>query len=298
MNLMNIKNNSKNVYSQSSEDSIIQQLLLLISESHSLSKWCVEFGAWDGKFLSNTFNLVENYSYKGVYIEGSKKHFINLKKNMKNFEVICLNKYIGIDKYNNLDYILSATPIPVDFDILSIDIDGCDFYILESIKKYRPKIIIIEYNPTIPNDVYFVQQADFSVNHGASALAIQKLAQSKDYSVVALTETNLILVDNKYIKNEWNIVSDLSLLMPEKDTKIIIFFGYDGTILSNTSRIFYPWLDLSFLPKDLQVIPKHLRKYNKSFVQKILFGIYIICFKPHCLNIDHFKKGLSWLLKK
>lgn len=72
MNLINIRNNSKNVYSQSSEDSIIQQLLLLISESHSLSKWCVEFGAWDGKFLSNTFNLVENYSYKGVYIEGSK----------------------------------------------------------------------------------------------------------------------------------------------------------------------------------------------------------------------------------
>ena len=296
--VMNIKSNSQNIYSQSGEDAIIKQLLLLISESHSLSKWCVEFGAWDGKFLSNTFNLVENYSYKGIYIEGSKKHFINLKKNMQPFEVICLNNYIGIDKCNNLDYILSTTPIPADFDILSIDIDGCDFYILESIKKYRPKIIIIEYNPTIPNDVYFVQQADFSVNHGASALAIQKLAQSKDYIVVALTETNLILVDNKYIKNEWNIISDLSLLMPEKDAKIIIFFGYDGTILSNTSRIFYPWLGLSFLPKDLQVIPKYFRRYNKSFLTKLIFVIYIICTKPHSLNTDHFKKGLLWLLKQ
>ena len=77
---MNINSNSNNIYSQSGEDGIIKQFLLLISESHSLSKWCVEFGAWDGKFLSNTFNLVENFSSKGVYIEGSKKHFINLKK--------------------------------------------------------------------------------------------------------------------------------------------------------------------------------------------------------------------------
>ena len=77
---MNLKSYSDNIYSQSGEDGIIKYLLSLISESHPLSKWCVEFGAWDGKFLSNTFNLVENYSYKGVYIEGSKKHFINLKK--------------------------------------------------------------------------------------------------------------------------------------------------------------------------------------------------------------------------
>lgn len=287
-----------NIYSQSGEDGIIQQFLSLISDSHSLSKWCVEFGAWDGKFLSNTFNLIENFSYKGIYIEGSEKRFLDLKKNMETFEVICLNKYIGLDAHNSLDYILSNTPIPTDFDILSIDIDGCDFHILESIKKYRPKIIIVEYNPTIPNDVYFVQQADFSVNHGASALAIQKLAKSKDYTVVAMTETNLILLENKYIKHEWNIISDLSTLMPAKNEKIAIFFGYDGTVLCSANNIYFPWLGLSFSPKDLQIIPKHLRKYNKSFLQKILFGIYIIVIKPRSLNSIHFKKVLIWLFSK
>jgi len=295
---MNIINYSDNVYSQSGEDGIIKQLLSLISESHPLSKWCVEFGAWDGKFLSNTFNLVKNHSYKGVYIESNTKHFIDLKNNMKLFDVICLNTYVGINTHDNIDYILSSTPIPDNFDVLSIDIDGCDFFILESIKNYRPKIIIIEYNPTIPNDVYFVQQPDFSVNHGASALAIQKLAQSKDYIVVAVTATNLILLDKKYIKNEWNIISDLSTLMPEKNTKIVIFFGYDGTVLCNTNTIIYPWLGLSFLPKDLQVIPKYLRKYNRSFIQKILLGIYILSIKPHSLNVDHLKKSLFWLFKK
>jgi len=295
---MNIINYSDNVYSQSGEDGIIKQLLSLISESHPLSKWCVEFGAWDGKFLSNTFNLVKNHSYKGVYIESNTKHFIDLKNNMKLFDVICLNTYVGINTHDNIDYILSSTPIPDNFDVLSIDIDGCDFFILESIKNYRPKIIIIEYNPTIPNDVYFVQQPDFSVNHGASALAIQKLAQSKDYIVVAVTATNLILLDKKYIKNEWNIISDLSTLMPEKNTKIVIFFGYDGTVLCNTNTIIYPWLGLSFLPKDLQVIPKYLRKYNRSFIQKILLGIYIFSIKPHSLNVDHLKKSLFWLFKK
>ena len=295
---MNIINYSDNVYSQSGEDGIIKQLLSLISESHPLSKWCVEFGAWDGKFLSNTFNLVKNHSYKGVYIESNTKHFIDLKNNMKLFDVICLNTYVGINTHDNIDYILSSTPIPDNFDVLSIDIDGCDFFILESIKNYRPKIIIIEYNPTIPNDVYFVQQPDFSVNHGASALAIQKLAQSKDYIVVAVTATNLILIDKKYIKNEWNIISDLTTLMPEKNTKIVIFFGYDGTVLCNTNTIIYPWLGLSFLPKDLQVIPKYLRKYNRSFIQKILLGIYIFSIKPHSLNVDHLKKSLFWLFKK
>lgn len=293
--MMNFHNN---VYSQYGEDGIIQHFLSLISTEHSLSKWCVEFGAWDGKFLSNTFNLVENFSYKAVYIEGSPKHFQSLRRNMAHFDVICINKYIGIDVNNSLDYVLKDTPIPDDFDILSIDIDGCDFYIFQSIKHYRPKIVIIEYNPTIPNDVYFVQHADFSVNHGSSASAIQELARSKNYTVVAITKTNLILIENTYIKPEWNIVSELSALMPANNTKITIFFGYDGTILCNTDRIFFPWLGLSFSPKDLQVIPKYLRTQNKSFIMKLLLGIYILLFRPHSLEKNHLKNVLLWLFEK
>ena len=76
---MNLKSYSDNIYSQSGEDGIIKYLLSLISESHPLSKWCVEFGAWDGKFLSNTFNLVETYSYKAVYIKSNKKLYKSYK---------------------------------------------------------------------------------------------------------------------------------------------------------------------------------------------------------------------------
>ena len=47
----------------------------------------------------------------------------------------------------------------INFDFLSIDVDGCDYYLFESLTKYKPKLICIEYNPTIPNDVEFIQES-------------------------------------------------------------------------------------------------------------------------------------------
>lgn len=294
---MNLQQYANNVYSQSGEDGIIRKLLSLIAETHPLSNWCVEFGAWDGQFLSNTFNLVKNNSYKAVYIEPNKKYFMKLLRNMSLFDVICLNKYVGIDKNNSIDQILSSTPIPFDFDVLSIDIDGCDYHILQSINRYNPKIIIVEYNPSIPNNVYFVQQPDFSISHGASALAIHNLAISKNYTTVCATSTNLILLNQKYIQKDWNFTSDLSILRPDEDKKILVFFGYDGTVLFNKQYITYPWLGLRFIPSDFQVIPKYLRSYNRSFCQKIILIFYIIIFRSNSITKDHIKRGYLWLFQ-
>jgi hypothetical protein len=45
-----------------------------------------------------------------------------------------------------LDNLLSKTDIPIDFDILSIDVDGPDYFILRDMEVYKPKILILEYN--------------------------------------------------------------------------------------------------------------------------------------------------------
>ena len=67
----------KNFYSQNGEDGIIEEILCRIPKSEKNS-WCVEFGAWDGKHMSNTFHLVESAKYAAIYIEGNSEYFEKL----------------------------------------------------------------------------------------------------------------------------------------------------------------------------------------------------------------------------
>ncbi len=50
------------------------------------------------------------------------------------------------------------------FDFLSIDIDGCDYHIFEQLELFTPKIICIEFNHMIPNEVEFVQVKTLLLN--------------------------------------------------------------------------------------------------------------------------------------
>ncbi len=65
----------KNIFSQYGEDGIIEQIFKRL-ESVS-DKQCCEFGAWDGKFLSNTCNLITNHNYEAILIEADKKNLMN-----------------------------------------------------------------------------------------------------------------------------------------------------------------------------------------------------------------------------
>ena len=68
---------------------------------------------------------------------------------------------------NSLPEILSKHNIRKDFDFLSIDVDGTDYYIWESLeKKYNPKVVCIEFNPTIPNNIEFIQTASHKIQQG------------------------------------------------------------------------------------------------------------------------------------
>jgi len=129
----------KDVYSQTGEDGVIQKILQILSERN---KWCVEFGAWDGVLFSNTRNLIENADYSAILIEGSKVKWDKLKKNYSSkTNIISINTFVGFSKDDNLDVIPANTPVPFDFDFLSIDVDGNDYHICRTISKYRPKVI-------------------------------------------------------------------------------------------------------------------------------------------------------------
>jgi hypothetical protein len=141
---------NKNIYSQNGEDGIIEELLKRLDINNG---WVCEFGAWNGIHLSNTFNLVTK-GFNAVFIEGDVYKYNDLLTTVNKYKnIIPLNAYVDYnDTENSLDNLLSKTNIPIDFDILSIDIDSYDYHVWKSLKKYNPKIVIIEINSSVNTD--------------------------------------------------------------------------------------------------------------------------------------------------
>jgi sulfur carrier protein ThiS len=166
---------------------------------------------------------------------------------------------VGLNSDNNLESILAKTPIPKEFGLISIDIDSCDYYIWESIIQYKPIVVVIEYNPTVPNDIVFIQEQDMSVNQGSSLLALIELGKQKGYELIAVTSTNGIFVRAEYY-SQFNIKDNDINKMKECIGKRI-WQGYDGTIF--TSNFSYlVWKKRPIDPEELQVLPKSERFYG------------------------------------
>ena len=268
-----LNNFKKNIYSQNGEDGIIEEILKRLG-NHS-DKSCVEFGSWDGMFNSNIFNLLKNHSFKGVCIESDSSKFEDLEKNMKNYQTICINKYVDDIGPNSLDNILLDCKFNENFDLLSIDINGMDYYIIENLQKFKPKIICVEYNPTIPPDIEFVQKRDFKVVHGSSSLAFYKMAKKKNYHLIASTTCNLIFIHDSYKKI---VVGDTNLSFEnlvnfEEKFNVKVFVGFDGTLFTN-QKIKLPWHRTEI---NIKQIPKFLRFFptpGTSIIRKIMLRIY------------------------
>ena len=71
----NIKTNWDLAF-ENGEDGFLEGILSRIPEKDFN---CVEFGAWDGQHLSNTYHLISEKNFKGVLIEGEKERFFDLK---------------------------------------------------------------------------------------------------------------------------------------------------------------------------------------------------------------------------
>lgn len=249
----------KNVTSQLGEDGVIEKIFEIIGNPN---KWCVEFGAWDGKQFSNTWSLLNIKGWKGILIEGDKNKFIELENNYKgNENIILFNKYIQVNNENSLDAILKQTDLPENFDFLNIDIDGMDWHIWNSVSDYHPRLVVIEFNPTIPNDVYFVQDMDMSMNHGASLLAMIDLAKKKGYELIATTEWNAFFVQ-KELFHLFNIKNnDIDSMHSPGNFESKLFQLYDGTlVLGGCAHLV--WRGIPIHQNDIQILPVALRKYG------------------------------------
>jgi hypothetical protein len=182
---------SKNIHSQNGEDGVIEELLKRLDISGG---WVCEFGAWDGIYLSNTFRLVEQ-GFNAVFIEGDVTRYNDLLKTVEKHSTITpINAYVDHnDTENSLDHLLSKTAIPVDFDVLSIDIDSYDYQVWKGLKVYQPKLVIIEINSSVNTNVDYIND---SVNcMGTGFKPTYELGVEKGYTFVLHTG-NMIFVRN------------------------------------------------------------------------------------------------------
>jgi len=179
-----------NVTSQSGEDGILAEIFNRIGVTH---RTCVEFGAWDGKYLSNTWSLWHEQGWRAVLIEGDVQRHATLLRSLAYFpKVDAICAYVRADGENSLDNLLRRVDVPEDFDLLSIDVDGDDHHIWRSMIRFRPRVVIVEYNPTIPPELELVQAE--GGYFGASARALVSLAEKKGYRLACCTDTNCVFV--------------------------------------------------------------------------------------------------------
>lgn len=250
------------VHSQHGEDGILAQVLARIGRSHDLDRWCVDVGAWDGRHLSNTAGLIESCGYRAVMVEPRPDRHSELAVNYPGDNVLAVRARVGLGPDDGLDAILASSSVPRGFDVLSVDVDGIDFHIWQRLRRYRPKVVCIEYNPTIPNEVEFVQAPDPRIQQGSSAASLVALAASKGYKPVAATATNLILVADEVAEAVVGAeVPTLAELRDDTDIRCFMFVGFDGTL--HTSReVVLPWHGGRQVPlRRLQALPRILRRY-------------------------------------
>ena len=188
---------SYNNFSQNGEDGILEEIFNRLEIFDLKSVWCVEFGAWDGIYLSNTFNIVKK-GCNAIYIEGNKIRFKELLKTQKKYpKIIAINEEVSHKRLSkkSLDNILKKTKIPKDFDILSIDIDSFDLLIWESFINYQPKVVVIEINSSYPPGIKKWHSNKYKNANGNSFSATLKVGENKGYKLV-VHSGNMIFVRN------------------------------------------------------------------------------------------------------
>lgn len=182
------------VYSQWGEDGIID---FLVENTHIDQKVFVEFGVQDYR-ESNTRFLLINRNWSGLVMDGSEEYINYIKRDFIYWKYNLKAECAFITK-ENINSLLLNNGISGEIGLLSIDIDGNDYWVWDAIEVINPAIVVSEYNArfgkekalTIPYEPNFYRsQAHYSnIYYGASLKALYLLAQRKGYAFVGCNST-------------------------------------------------------------------------------------------------------------
>lgn len=197
----NILNSRKKVYSLEGEEGILEFLLNKIPNK---DKWIVEFGACDGIAFSNSLYFINDLGYSAILIEPDPEQYLQLEENMSKYpNVHSLKQFINKEGELSFDNTITRlnTAIPQNFDLLIIDVDNNDYHLWDSIKKYSPKIVMIEINntqlPTFEKIAEYNSEFIFG-KHGSSIKSMTELAAKKGYKLIANISCNAIYIKEEY----------------------------------------------------------------------------------------------------
>ena len=270
---------ARNVTSISGEDGILEQIFTTIPPAN---RWCVEFGAWDGRRFSNTYHLMTDMGWSGVFIEADSAKFQDLLATYRdNPRANCLNCFVTFEGANCLDNLLAQVGAPKDLDLLSIDIDGNDYHVWESLVIYTPRVVVIEFNQTIPNHVEFIQPRDMTVQQGNAPLSLVKLGRRKGYELVCVTEYNLIFVKADLLSVFAIADNSLARLRPPAKDQPHIFQLFDGTFVVGGMELMF-WHGIPIRQEKFQVLPKIFRRFpprSKNPLMRLLKRCWLFLYR-------------------
>jgi hypothetical protein len=177
------------IFSEWGEDGIIQYL---INNIEIKNKVFVEFGVQNYKESNTRFLLINNL-WKGIVIDSGKSFISQIKKDdiYSRYDLTAIHAFINRD---NINSIISSSGVTCEIGLLSIDIDGNDYWVWEKLDVIKPAIIICEYNSlfgkTFPVSIPYNPDFQRTKIHfsnlyfGSSLPALVKLGDKKGYDFV------------------------------------------------------------------------------------------------------------------
>lgn len=196
------------VYSQAGEDGMLREVFHRIGTSN---KVFVEFGIGSGS-ENNTVFLLRHQKWSGLWMDGNPAAERMVRKQFaSDIESNRLTFAREFITPSNIEGLFKTYGIPEQFDLLSIDVDGNDYWIWKAITHYRPRVLVLEYNAIYPPGVEAVMPYDPTYEHefgspwetsshwGASLTSWQTLNDEKGYSLVGC---NIDGVDAIFVRND------------------------------------------------------------------------------------------------
>ena len=194
------------VFSQTDEDGIINEIFKRIGTTN---KKFLEFGVNTSK-NNTTFLLLNNWT--GIWLEVSTLKIIRIKNKykipLKNNSLKIYKKKITAE---NINKVIKSTHLKGVIDLLSIDIDGNELYLLNKLSQIRPRVIVVEYNSKFPPP--FKKSIKYSPNFiwkyddylGSSLQELVDNLKKKNYALVGcnVSGVNAFFVKKELLKNKF-----------------------------------------------------------------------------------------------
>jgi len=204
------------IFSQFGDDGIIQYIINNLNIEKK-NKTFIEFGV-ENYQESNTRFLLMNDNWDGLIMDGSKKNmeYVKSQPHYWQHKILALDKFINIKNINNL---IKDNGFSGEIGLLSIDLDGNDYWIWKEINTIKPIIVIAEYNGifgnelplSIPYDENFIRsKAHYSnLYWGCSLKALDYMAKKKGYSFFGCNSSgnNAYFIRDDYLSENISKIS-------------------------------------------------------------------------------------------